>query len=92
MFLTRKQAIFIIFFENFSSKKYFFKLFLFSFALWKPEKNIKKIFFILSTGRNRFFAKFGTVSSPLNPMLFYFTESVGWFGETSQSEFQGEDG
>ena len=33
------------------------------------KKNLKKIFFPLRTGRNRFFYRNGTVSSPLNPMF-----------------------
>ena len=33
------------------------------------KKNLKKIFFPLKTGRNRFFVRNGTVSSPLNPMV-----------------------
>ena len=33
------------------------------------KKNLKKIFFPLRTGRNRFFYRNGTVSSPLKPMV-----------------------
>ena len=34
------------------------------------KKNLKKIFFPFRTGRNRFFYRNGTASSPLNPMYF----------------------
>jgi len=34
------------------------------------KKNLKKIFFSLRTGRNRFFFRNGTASSPLNPMIY----------------------
>lgn len=53
-------------FLNFYPKNIFFIIFLFSFVLLKPEKNIKKIFFIWSTGRNLFCYRNVTVSSPIN--------------------------
>ena len=69
MFFGQKQANFIIFSQNFCSKKKFFFQKKFSLAFLGPEKKIKNIFFSLRKGRNRFFSKFGRVSSPLNPML-----------------------
>ena len=52
-FWPKKQAIFIIFFENCLPKKIFFKFFFSNLAQFWNEKNFKKIFFPLTTGRNQ---------------------------------------
>ena len=50
------------------------------------KKNLKKIFFPLKTGRNRFFHKNETASSPLNPMEATSGEIIGVFGEFPEVE------
>ena len=69
-FWPKNRQILIFFSKICLRKKIFFTNFLFSFAKFINKKNLKKNYFPLKTGRNRFFFRNGTVSSPLNPMNF----------------------